>query len=246
MLVGNIKNIAKRSQTIIRLYSKLCFLYSIPLKDFAQPSKIRLALDVMPYTMLSYLRLSKLYEAACHLQREKIGGNFVECGVWNGGSAAMVTAAIAKNDKNRHSWLFDSWEGLPEPSECDVSCLGKLGEKGMALGFEDRVRELLFQKLKYCEKTTHVIKGWFKDTLPIYKEQVGNIALLHLDCDWYESVKFCLNELYDSVTQGGFIFIDDYGYWSGCTKAVDEFIKERNIEADLIKIDDTGLYFQKC
>lgn len=77
------------------------------------------------------------------------------------------------------------------------------------------------------------------------KKSIGRIALLHLDCDWYESVKFCLNELYDNVVQGGFIFIDDYGAWRGCKKAVDEFMKERNLKIGLIQIDYTGVYFQK-
>jgi len=115
----------------------------------------------------------------------------------------------------------------------------------MALGSEEKVRELLFQKLKLSQKTIHLVKGWFKDTLPIHKKHIGAIALLHLDCDWYESVKFCLDELYDSVTPGGLIFIDDYGHWIGCKKATDEFMKKRNLEIELIKIDYTGVYLQK-
>lgn len=243
MIVENIKRIARRSQTIVRLYSKWCFLCTIPVKDFMQPSKVRLALDASLYTMLSYPRLSKLYEAACQLHKERIDGSFVECGVWNGGSAGIVAAA--QNDNSRHSWLFDSWEGLPEPSEYDISYAGEPGTKGDLLGSEDKVRELLFQKLKLSQETTHLIKGWFNDTLPVHKKHIGDIALLHLDCDWYKSVKFCLNELYDSVIQGGFIFIDDYGHWSGCKKAVDEFVTERNLKIDLIEIDYTGVYFQK-
>jgi O-methyltransferase len=244
MLAEIAKNIAKRNQTIVRLYSKWCFLCAIPAKDFMQPSKVKLAFAVKPYTMLSYPRLSKLYEVARRLHEEGINGSFVECGVWNGGSAGMVTA-VAKNDKARHCWLFDSWEGLPEPSEYDISRSGEKGKRGMALGSEEKVREVLFQKLKLSQERSHLIKGWFRDTLPVYKKHIGSIALLHLDCDWYESVKFCLDELYDSVIQGGFIFIDDYGYWSGCKKATDQFITERNQKIDLIEIDCSGVYFEK-
>jgi len=244
MIVKNIKEIAQRSSTVVKLYRRWRLLCSIPIKDFARPSKVKLALDVSLYTMLSYPRLSKLYEVACHLQREKINGSFVECGVWNGGSAGMV-AAPARNDKNRHSWLFDSWEGLPEASEYDISYTGEQGEKGMALGLEEKVRELLFEKLKLSQGTVHLVRGWFNDTLPVYKKYIGKIALLHLDCDWYESVKFCLDELYDSVVEGGFIFLDDYGHWHGCKKAADEFMKERGLRIDLVKIDYTGVYFQK-
>jgi hypothetical protein len=95
------------------------------------------------------------------------------------------------------------------------------------------------------QETTHLIKGWFNDTLSAHKERIGKIALLHLDGDWYESVKVCLDELYDSVIQGGFIVIDDYGHWQGCRKATDEFIKQRNLKIDLSSTDYTGVYFQK-
>lgn len=115
----------------------------------------------------------------------------------------------------------------------------------MGLGYEEKVRELLFKKLKLDNKVIHLVKGWFNDTLPIHKNDIGKIALLHLDCDWYESVKICLEELYDSVIEGGFIFIDDYGHWRGCKKAVDEFIKERDLKIELVKSDYTGVYFQK-
>jgi len=217
---------------------------NIPIKDFVNIRKINLIRTVQPYTLISYPRLSKLYEKATYLERKKINGSFVEGGVFNGGSAGIITS-IAKHNKNRHIWLFDSWEGLPEPSEEDISYIGTLGQKGMALGYEEKVKELLFKKLKLNNNKIHLVKGWFNDTIPPHKKDIGKIALLHLDCDWYESVKFCLEELYDNVVKYGFIFIDDYGHWEGCKRAVDEFIEERNLRIELIKIDYTGVYFQK-
>ena len=201
-------------------------------------------LVVKPYTMLSYLRLSKLYEAASSLEKEGIDGSFVECGVCNGGSAGII-AAVAKHNNNRHIWLFDSWEGLPEPGEVDIDYKERKGEKALAVGSEEKVRELLYKKLKLHIKVNHLVKGWFNDTLPAHKKDIGKIALLHLDCDWYESVKFCLNELYDNVVTEGFIFIDDYGHWRGCKEAVDEFIEKRNLKIELVKVGYTGVYFQK-
>lgn len=66
------------------------FLREIPLKDFLNLPKIKLILAVKPYTMLDYRRLAKLYEIAVYLEKERIDGGFVECGVWNGGSAAIM------------------------------------------------------------------------------------------------------------------------------------------------------------
>jgi len=199
---------------------------------------------VRPYTFLTYPRLSKLYEIANHLEKEKITGSFVECGSCNGGSAAII-ALNAKHNRNRHIWLFDSWEGMPKPTEYDVSYRGVKGTKGEALGSEEKVKELLFKKLKLNTNNIHLVKGWFEDTIPPHKKDFGKIALLHLDCDWYEPVKFCLGELYDYVVKGGYVVIDDYGHWKGCKKAVDEFVEDRKIKIKLVKIDYTGVCFKR-
>ena len=232
------------SKARARLYSAGALFRSVPIKDLVKIHKINLILKAWPYTMLTYPRLSKLYEMATHLERKKISGCFVECGVWNGGSAGVV-AKVAEHNKNRHIWLFDSWEGLPQPSQFDISYTGRQGEKGDALGSEEKVKELILKKLKLNNNRVHLVKGWFDDTIPLYKKDINKIALLHLDCDWYKSVKFCLEELYDNVVEGGFIGIDDYGHWRGCKRAVDEFVENRNLNIELVKIDYTGVYFEK-
>jgi len=244
MSLEDLKTLALRSQTFVQWYSKWIFPLTIPKKEFADRPKIDLILAAKPYTMLSYPRLSKLYETARQLEREGLPGSFVECGAWNGGSAALL-AKVAERNQNRHIWLFDSWEGLPEPSPEDVSYRGDPGKKAMILGSEEKARELIFKKFRLNPHNVHLVKGWFKDTIPSHKPAMGEIALLHIDCDWYESVKLCLRELYDRVVRNGFIFIDDYGYWKGCKKAVEEFIRERNLKIELIQIDFTGVYFQK-
>jgi O-methyltransferase len=234
----------RKSRMILGVYSKLFFLLSIPIRDFATLHKVRLVLRVQPYTMLRYRRLSMLYDIATHLERKGIDGSFVECGVWNGGSAGLV-AKVAEHNGNRHIWLFDSWEGLPEPTSSDVTCGGQCGEKGMALGSEGKVNELMLRKLKLSRNRVHLVKGWFQNTLKPHKRDIGEIALLHLDCDFYESVKLCLEELYDKVRVGGFVVIDDYGYWRGCKKAVDEFIENRGSGTKLNNIDYSAVYFRR-
>ena len=253
MIPKSIRNLAKRNQTIVNLYSNLyhrwLFLRSIPIRDFTKIHKLKLFFVVRPsYTGLIYSRLSNLYELASYLEEKKVGGGFVELGVWNGGSAAIM-AEVAKHNKARHIYLFDSWEGLPEPRQVDISYVGSPGKKGVCLGSEEKCKELIYKKLKLDEDRIHLINGWFNDTIPISKRDIGEIALLHIDCDWYESVKFRLRELYDNVIKGGFIVIGDYGYWRGCKLAVDEFIQEKNLKIELIKIDYSidwsGVYFQK-
>jgi hypothetical protein len=217
---------------------------NVPIRDFLKMRKMKLILAVKPYTLITYARLSELYEKAVSLEKKQINGSFVECGVCNGGSAGILSW-VARHNRNRRIWLFDSWEGMPEPTASDISSFGALGKKGIALGSEIRTRELLFGKLALRTDNIRLVKGWFNDTIIPQKEAISDIALLHLDCDWYESVKYCLNELYDRVVQGGYVFIDDYGDWKGCKMAVDEFIRERGLSVELIKIDYTGVFLQK-
>jgi hypothetical protein len=84
----------------------------------------------------------------------------------------------------------------------------------------------------------HLVPGWFQDTLQ--NAPVESISLLHLDGDWYESVKMCLDSLYDKVSPGGAIQFDDYGHWAGARKAVDEFMMNRRICSPLRRLDFSG------
>lgn len=235
---------AKKSRKAITSHRVIRFLKHIPMRDYWQINKLSLFLKVNEYTTLSYARLDKLYEIASALEKRKITGSFVECGVWNGGSAGVISSVSEKFNSRRPIWLFDSFQGLPRPTGYDVNQSGELGKKGMALGSVEKVNELLFKKLKLEKESIHIVEGWFEETIPKYKQDIGKIALLHLDCDWYKSVKFCLEQLYYSVLNGGFIIIDDYGYWKGCKKAVDEFFQQRNLNmSNIIKTDYTGVYF---
>jgi len=74
----------------------------------------------------------------------------------------------------------------------------------------------------------------------LWHTDVGTIAILHLDGDWYASTKCCFDNLYDKVSPGGLIQIDDWGYWAGARKATTEFLGARGIEARLTYIDESG------
>jgi O-methyltransferase len=186
--------------------------------------------------------LSALFDLATDVERRRIPGCLVECGVWNGGSAGITAVALRDS---REVWLFDSWDGLPEPGDIDTSVTGIRREKGWDLGSIEEVERLFFHKLSIDQSRVHIVKGWFEETLPIHRRKIGTIALLHLDGDWYESTKRCLEELYDQVSPGGYIVIDDYGYWMGCRKAVDEFVERRQLDVKLLTIDETAIFLEK-
>jgi hypothetical protein len=150
--------------------------------------------------------------------------------------------------------LFDSFEGLPEPGSMDGESArkysrgrssGRLQTVGRCVARVEDVEHLLFQKLGLSHNSVVIKRGWFQDTLPQVAAEIGPISLLRIDGDWYESTKCCFDHLYSYVVPGGFVIVDDYGYWEGCRRAVDEFVNDNRLELDLTPIDYTGVYFRK-
>jgi O-methyltransferase len=204
---------------------------------------------VQPYTMVGFERLINAYDLVRRAEEQRLRGAIVECGVFKGGSAAVMTMA---SSPQRKVWLFDSFEGLPEPTEEDGAmaieysgdrATGALAPIGQCVGPLDVVKELFFEKLHVPPSRIEIRQGWFQDTLPIAKQEIGPIAVLRLDGDWYDSTKVCLDNLYDLVISGGFVIIDDYGYWEGCRRAVDEFLAARKLDVALNVVDDSGVWF---
>jgi O-methyltransferase len=201
---------------------------------------MRLVYRVRGYTAVFVPRLVALYKLSEEINQRSLPGDIVECGVYNGGSAAIMASHCERSPVDRNVWLFDSFEGLPKPTDKD-------GDKapayeGWCHGDLSKVKKVL-RKLRIPESRIHIIKGWFQDTFP--SVQIRDIAILHIDADWYESVKLCLEKFYDSVQAGGYIVLDDYGDWEGCRIATDEFLKKRALDVKLIQVDYTGYYFQK-
>ncbi len=91
----------------------------------------------------------------------------------------------------------------------------------------------------------HLVKGWFQDTLSKSKRDIGPIAILRVDGDFYESTKVVFEELYDQVVSGGFIIVDDYGAFQGCRKATDEFLENRRANVHIVYVENSIRYFVK-
>lgn len=208
----------------------------LPLRSLLHPKKITLLSACAPHTMCDYPKLSNTYDLACNIEQRALAGAFVECGTWKGGNAAVMASVASAHNSRRKTWYFDSFEGMPEPTEKDVADTkrGKiharnheLAKAGFANASVSDVEELIFTKLGLAPEDNIIVKGWFKDTLPQQKREIGPIAILRLDGDWYESTMTALNELYDQVVVGGYVIVDDYGGWEGCRRAVHEFFSQQ-------------------
>ncbi len=187
-------------------------------------------------TMCSNARLRGLYRGVRNVVKNEIRGDIVECGTALGGSAALMALTLRQLGVRRTLWVFDTFEGLPAPTPEDPDFEVANLFAGSCVGTLDEVQSL-FVQLRVRDQVQFV-KGLFQDTLPAV--DISQIALLHIDGDWYESVKACLDNLYDRVSPGGIIQFDDYGYWKGARKAVDEFLDARGIRAPLKKLDYSG------
>lgn len=189
---------------------------------------------VRPYTMIAtYGRFEdNLLIAERHVRKQKLSGDYVECGVWRGGmSFAMMQILPRYGVDGFH--FFDSFEGLPEATAKDGEDALSQQRNG-ELWFDDNTADhdqfvTDLERFKPAGVSTSVHKGWFEDTLGAFPAD-GRIAVLRLDGDWYDSTMTCFERLWDRVVPGGLVLIDDYYDWSGCTNAVHRFLADRFAE----------------
>jgi len=177
-------------------------------------------------------KLYGLVLATRYVVDHKIEGDIVECGVWRGGSmqaVALTLAEVGVSDRDLH--LFDTFEGMPPPTEHDrridgTSAASLLeqhdrGHNVWAIATLDDVQEAM-REVEYPAERVHFHKGLVEETIPSGAPE--KIAILRLDTDWYESTRHELEHLYDRLVPGGVLIIDDYGHWEGSQRATEEFL----------------------
>jgi hypothetical protein len=212
---------------------------------------------VKPYTLTSPERLIAVMDATSHVVRRHIPGAVVECGVWKGGSVLAAIEVLRRlGVTDRDIYLYDTFEGMTAPTELDTSSFERgrsalnewkryesEGRRAWDWAFDakvfsiDDVRELLYTT-GYPAERIHFVVGPVEDTLP--DQTPGEIALLRLDTDWFESTRHELVHLYPKLSEGGVLIIDDYGHWDGARRAVDEYFSSEAEPLLLARIDYTG------
>ena len=199
-----------------------------------------------------------------YVVEKRLEGAVVETGVFTGGASAYMLRSLMRRTKKTSLlftyWGFDSFEGMPAPTDEDglhaknwlygKGNLKRPIEKGTLVGHDTNVASYqaclsYLMDSGYPTDRINLLKGWFQQTIPETKHKIGPIVILRLDGDFYESTKIVLEELYDQVLPGGAIIIDDYGDFQGCRKAVDDFLSERNIITYLYYVDHTTRFFVK-
>lgn len=255
----NIKNILKKF---------LACTFNIKITNVTKIEKFLLSNNnvkeyVEPNTMINFKRLSNILESIDYVEKNKIPGDYVECGVWRGGSVALSAIymdLICVTGRSLH--LFDAFGDICEPDHNidgdrairEVGGIenaqGRLQDSGlyknMGLGIShvDEVKKL-FKNIDFKGGSVNFHEGWFQETAPLAKLSIKEISILRLDGDWYESTKVCLDNLYSLVSKGGIIIVDDYDAYDGCKKAVDEFLHFHNINVIMNRIDTEAIFWIK-
>jgi hypothetical protein len=203
---------------------------------------------VAPFTMTSPERIFALIRAVEYITRAGIPGDIVECGVWKGGSMMAVAKALLRaRDTSRRLYLFDTYEGMPPPSDSDRDYRGLRAAEVMeaqpretswtwAVAPMEGVKRVM-DGVGYRGEICY-IRGRVEDTIPVAApDQIG---LLRLDTDWYESTYHEIFHLYPRLAPGGVLIVDDYGHWKGARRAIDQYFAEKGIVILLDRIDYTG------
>lgn len=177
-------------------------------------------------------------------------GDIVECGCYRGGGTIMIAEIIKEKGLAKHIYAFDSFAGLPDPSEKDKMRNGNICySKGI---LNDTSLRLVEAKAKYFKvnKIISFIKGYFQDTIPATIRQNQKISVLIIDPDQYEGTKFCLEFFYMKMVKGGIVIVDDYSLpgmddidTPGVRSATDEFLRDK--PEKIIHLAHSMFYFEK-
>lgn len=184
-------------------------------------------------TYLSNKKLLGVTTCIGKIEKKGVAGDFIEAGCALGGSSVVIADCMGPS---RRLTVYDVFSMIPPPSDDDTPDVHdryktiEAGEsKGIGddeyYGYMDDLKSVVERNLSRLlpaakrERVT-LVEGLVQDTLVLD----GAVAFAHVDVDWYDPVKVCLERICPKLSVGGVIILDDYKDWGGCRKAVDEFL----------------------
>ncbi len=240
------KALSLLKETAARFGYDLLPSFSVTLPEPVQ----RILQRVKPFSMTSEARLAAVCDAVRYVETRGIEGDIVECGVWKGGSSmALALALLEQGSTSRSLYLYDTFEGMSEPTQHDTEVHGGATAKSLLAQSDKEALVWAYSPLDevkgnlastgYPAELIHFIKGKVEDTIP--ETIPERIAILRLDTDWYESTRHELEHLFPRLLPGGVLIIDDYGHWDGARKAVDEYFSRPDVPYPLLfRVDYSG------
>jgi len=194
-------------------------------------------------------------DAIRYILCNNIEGAIVECGVESGNFEHLWINELLKNRTTRDIYLYDTFNGLVEPTEYDYTCkdakIYQMNKDEVYNTWKSNIinettnrwcytpLENVKNRLNstgYPANKLHYVVGDVMETLKDKTNIPEKIAILRLDTDWYESSKYELEQMYDNVVTGGVIIFDDYYHWDGQRRATDDFFIKMNVKYDFVNI----------
>jgi O-methyltransferase len=195
-------------------------------------------------TMIGVERLTNVKDLALDVSARGIPGDFMECGIWRGGVGILLAQIVREENEGRRVWLADSFDGCPIPDEqfpADQRDPHHTFEF-LKVSLEQVMQNLQTYGINPWGHDVQLLPGWFKETLP---GPVGQLALLRIDADMYESTTQVLDSLYDHVSLGGYVICDDYHNIPNCHAAIEDFRRKHGITAPIQSVDWCAVYWRK-
>jgi len=196
------------------------------------------------HTMIGKKRLQNIHKCFADVVLNNIPGDLIETGVWRGGACIFMKALVDSYDQtDRKVFVADSFEGLPFPDpNYPVDKPSPFDHLRKHLVISKEEVENNFKKYNLLDDRVVFIKGWFEHSLS--NPNIKQLAILRLDGDMYSSTIQAIEQLYDKLSVGGYVIVDDYGL-DECKKAIIDFRNKRNITTPIIPIDWVGAYWKK-
>ncbi len=198
----------------------------------------------LAHTMIGKKRLNTTHFCIKQIFENNIVGDFVETGVWRGGTSIFMKATLdVFDEKNRKIWAADTFNGVPSPNIAKFPVDGH-NDYSIFPQLKVSLEEVKANFLKYNFSNENVIflKGLFSETLP--SAPIESIALLSVNGLMYESTMDSLSNLYPKISKGGYLIIQDY-YLPACKQAVTDYRQANSITEEIIDIDGVGVYWKK-
>ena len=198
--------------------------------------------------LASKLNLWSILQSIKYIKNNKISGDIVECGIYNGNTLSFIYKLIKRYKLDKNIWGYDTFEEgflKEEISEFDIDKKKKITLENDETRYysKQQVISNINKQISYDPKIIFLIKGNIVKTLDFEKNRPEKISFLRMDTDIYAATKKQLEILYPRLSVGGVLHIDDYGMAPGVKTAVDEYF--RNQKVWLHRVDFTCRYMIK-
>ena len=195
-------------------------------------------------TMIGMRRMANVRACVESVIRDGVPGDLIETGAWRGGATIYMRAILAAYaETGRTVWVADSFQGLPQFDGRFGADAGDQHHTYDELAVSVEQVKDNFRRYDLLDEQVQFLVGWFSDTLP--DAPIEQLAVLRLDGDMYSSTMDALEALYDKVSPGGYVIVDDYGAVPACAKAIHDFRDARDIDDPIETIDWAGVFWRK-